>query len=101
MQDLGDNRWDEGTSPPDAPSGSTALLRVVHSLRRRWLLFTLVWALPVAAAAAYLLTLKPSYRPQATLEVRPEMSLVSADASDAAYAASLPMWTTFYRTQEA
>jgi capsular exopolysaccharide synthesis family protein len=101
MQDLGDYRWDEGTPHPDAPSGSSAFLRVLHSLRRRWVLFTLVWALPVAAAVAYLMTLKPSYRPQATLEVRPEMSLVPADASDAAYAASLSMWTTFYRTQEA
>ncbi|HEV3029905.1 MAG TPA: polysaccharide biosynthesis tyrosine autokinase [Planctomycetota bacterium] len=76
-------------------------MRVLLSLRRRWVLFALVWALPVAAAVAYSLTIKPSYRPQATLEIRPEMALVSADASDAAYAASLPMWTNFYRTQEA
>lgn len=101
MQDLGDYRWEEGNPSPDAPSGSTAVLRVLHSLRRRWLLFTLVLALPVTAAAAYTLTLKPSYRPQATLEVRPEMPLVSTDASDTAYGASLLMWANFYRTQEA
>jgi succinoglycan biosynthesis transport protein ExoP len=101
MQDLGDYRWDEEKPHPEAPSGITTFLRVLHSLRRRWVLFTLVWALPVAAAGAYSLTLKPSYRPQATLEVRPEMSLVSADASDATYAASLLMWANFYRTQEA
>jgi len=101
MQDLGDDRSDDGKAPAEAASGSAAFLRVLHSLRRRWLLFALVWLLPVAAAAAYTLTLKPSYRPQATLEVRPEMSLVSADVSDAAYAASLMMWTNFYRTQEA
>jgi polysaccharide biosynthesis transport protein len=101
MQDLGDHGWDEAKAHPDAPSGGTPFLRVLHSLRRRWLLFTLVWALPVCAAAAYTLTLKPSFRPQATLEVRPEMSLISADGTDAAYAASLPMWANFYRTQEA
>ena len=101
MQDLGDYRLDEAKPHPEAASGSTALLRVLHSLRRRWLLFTLVWALPVAAGVAHTMTQKPTYRPQATLEVRPEMPLISTDASDAAYAASLPMWTNFYRTQEA
>jgi len=101
MQDLGDYRWDEEKPHPEAPSGSMAFLRAVHSLRRRWVLFILVWFLPVTAAGVYSLTLKPSYRPQATLEVRPEMSLVSADASDATYAASLLMWANFYRTQEA
>jgi len=101
MQDLGDFRSDDGKSLADAPSGSTSILRVLLSLRRRWVLFAIVWAIPVALAAAYSLTIRPSYRPQATLEIRPEMSLVSADASDAAYAASLPMWANFYRTQEA
>jgi len=91
MQDLGDFRSDDGKSLADAPSGSTSILRVLLCLRRRWVLFAIVWAIPVALAAAYSLTIRPSYRPQATLEIRPEMSLVSADASDAAYAASLPM----------
>src|SRR5688572_29166906 len=101
MQDLGDPRWDEGKSSSDGSSGVGAAPRILHSLRRRWVLFAIVWALPVAAAAAYTLTLKPSYRPQATLEVRPEMSLISADGPDAATASSLLMWTNFYRTQEA
>ncbi len=101
MQDLGDFRSDEEKSFADAPSGSTAFLRVLHSLRRHWLLFAMGWVIPVAAAAVYSQTIRPSYRPQATLEIRPEMSLVSSESSDAAYAASLPMWANFYRTQEA
>jgi len=101
MQELGDFQWGEGKAPSGEPSASHAVLRVLLSLRRRWALFALVWILPVAAAVAYSLTMQPSYRPQATLEIRPEMPLVAADASDAMNAASLPMWTNFYRTQEA
>src|SRR5688572_27663457 len=101
MQDLGDPRWDEGASPAEPASGVATAPRILHSLRRRWVLFAIVWALPVAAAAAYTLTLQPSYRPQATLEVRPEMSLITADGPDAASASSLLMWANFYRTQEA
>ncbi len=100
MQDLADYRRDDGPPPPEASSGTTTLLRALHSLRRRWLLFAVVAAVPIAVAAGVSLTQKPSYRPQATLEVRPEMPLVSADGADAAYGASLSMWANFYRTQE-
>jgi succinoglycan biosynthesis transport protein ExoP len=101
MLDLGTSASGDARPRQDEDAGSSVLLRGLQSLRRRWLLFLLAASLPAAAGIAYTWNLKPQYRPQATLEVRPEMSLVSADASDAAYAASLPMWTNFYRTQEA
>lgn len=94
-------RSDAGLPPAEEGKGSTSLLRVLHSLRRHWILFFAVWALTLLGGTAYSLTIKPVYRPQATLEVRPEMPLLSSEASDEASAADLAMWGNFYRTQEA
>jgi len=85
---------------PDPATGSFALRRVALILRRRWLLFGGLWLLVSLGALALSLTVEPVYRPQSTLEVRPEMPLVPTDQSEASYIASLQMWANFYRTQE-
>lgn len=89
-------------SPAAAEIGAPgpAFRRMILILRRRWLLFGGLWLLVSLAAVAVSMTLDPVYRPQSTLEVRPEMPLVSSDQSDTSYIASLQMWANFYRTQE-
>ena len=86
---------------PDPGGPSPALRRVSLILRRRWLLFGGLWLLVSLAALAVSMTVDPVYRPQSTLEVRPEMPLVPSDQSETSYIASLQMWANFYRTQEA
>src|SRR5438045_2820234 len=78
---------------------SPALRRVGLILRRRWLLFSGLWLLVSLSALALSMTFDPVYRPQSTLEVRPEMSLVPTEQSETSYIASLQMWANFYRTQ--
>jgi succinoglycan biosynthesis transport protein ExoP len=78
-----------------------SIRQCLHLLRRHWILFAGVWALILLLFAAYSLSVKPVYRPESTLEVRPEMPLVQIDQADPSYIASLQMWANFYRTQEA
>jgi succinoglycan biosynthesis transport protein ExoP len=90
--------------PPPPAQGEVEGLgfrRGLHLLRRRWILFGGVWLGVALLVAGYSLRQKPVYRPQSTLEVRPEMPLVQTDQTDPSYTASLQMWANFYRTQEA
>lgn len=105
QRDLGLMDWREPIPEGSADAARTgtpgiALRRIVLILRRRWVLFGGLWLLVALGALAYSLTIDPVYRPQSTLEVRPEMPLVSSDQSDPSYIASLQMWANFYRTQE-
>jgi succinoglycan biosynthesis transport protein ExoP len=82
-----------------APEG-TSLVQILIILRRRWRLLAIVWVATLAAAAVYTFTSTKLYRPQSTLEIRPEMPLVSSESSDANPQASVYMWDNYFRTQE-
>lgn len=84
----------------DGPATDLTARRVAHILRRRWLLFLGVWLLIGLGGFAVSRSFEPVYRPQATLEVRPETTLVTTEQPEAAFLASLQMWANFYRTQE-
>ena len=87
------------SSQPVSPEG-TSLLQVLLILRRRWRLLAIVWAATLAVVGVYTFTAQRLYRPQASLEIRPETPLVGGDASDPALMASRVMWENYFRTQE-
>ncbi len=76
------------------------LFQLLLILRRRWRLLVLIWAATIAAVGIYSLTTKRLYRPQASLEIRPEMPLVGAEPNDQYLMASQMMWENYFRTQE-
>ncbi|HEX7900644.1 MAG TPA: polysaccharide biosynthesis tyrosine autokinase [Planctomycetota bacterium] len=87
-------------SPSQAVDGAS-LAQILLILRRRWRLLAAVWIATVAGVAVYTFTSTRLYRPQATLEIRPETPLVSSsDANDPTFMASRMMWENYYRTQE-
>jgi len=65
------------------PAGAS-LVQILLILRRRWRLLAIVWVITLAAGAVYTFTSKKLYRPQASLEIRPETPLVSSDSMDPA-----------------
>ncbi|HVR87012.1 MAG TPA: exopolysaccharide transport family protein, partial [Planctomycetota bacterium] len=84
-----------------SPVEGASLVQVLLILRRRWRLLAIVWAATLATVGVYTFTTKRLYRPQASLEIRPETPLVGGDANDPALMASRMMWENYYRTQEA
>lgn len=85
-----------------APQDNASLLQVLLILRRRWRLLVVVWAATVAVVGIYTFTSKRLYRPQATLEIRPETPLVSSgDANDPSFLGKGLNYENYYRTQEA
>src|SRR5438046_493023 len=79
----------------------TASLRLILLIiRRRWQLFVTTWFATVVGVAIFSLTMTKQYRPQASLEIRPETPLVAADTADPAMQASRNLWENYYRTQE-
>ncbi|HZE97722.1 MAG TPA: AAA family ATPase [Planctomycetota bacterium] len=87
---------------PDSEMEAAALTprRALQLLRRRWVLFLGVWVLVGLGGFVVTRSLRPMYRAQSTLEVRPEKPLVSLEAPETSYVASLQLWANFYRTQE-
>jgi capsular exopolysaccharide synthesis family protein len=82
------------------PEGAS-ILQILLILRRRWRLLALVWAGALGAAAVWTFTSPRLYRPQATLEIRPETPVLSSsEAGEPAMLASRLMWENYYRTQE-
>ncbi len=69
-------------------------------LRRRWRVLAAVWALVACGTAVYTFTAPRLYRPQATLEVRPETPVVPSSVDDSRFWAGAYMWENYYRTQE-
>lgn len=87
--------------PESQAVDGASLAQILLILRRRWRLLAAVWLATVAGVAVYTFTTTRLYRPQATLEIRPETPLVStSDANDPAFMASRMMWENYYRTQE-
>ena len=84
-----------------SPVEGASLVQVLLILRRRWRLLAIVWAATLATVGVYTFTTKRLYRPQASLEIRPETPLVGGDSNDPALMASRMMWENYYRTQEA
>ncbi|HXG63041.1 MAG TPA: polysaccharide biosynthesis tyrosine autokinase [Planctomycetota bacterium] len=78
-----------------------ALRRLLLILRRRRRILVAAWILTVALGAGWVLSTTPLYRPQATLEIRPESPVLSTDGQDPALLASRTLWENYYRTQEA
>lgn len=96
---------DEQRIPADAPApehgDSPGIHQYLLILRRRWRLLILTWILVVGAAAVYTFTTSRLYRPQATLEIRPETPLLSSEMSaDPALLSSRNLWESYYRTQQ-
>ena len=89
----------ENASP--SPVEGASLVQVLLILRRRWRLLAIVWVATLAVVGVYTFTTKRLYRPQASLEIRPETPLVGGDTNDPALMASRMMWENYYRTQEA
>jgi capsular exopolysaccharide synthesis family protein len=91
----------ESPAPALPAAEGAGLLQVLLILRRRWRLLALVWAAAVGATAVWTFTSPRLYRPQATLEIRPETPVLSgSESSDPAMLASRLMWENYYRTQE-
>lgn len=77
------------------------MAQAILIFRRRWRLLAIIWVATVAAVGVYTMRSKRLYRPQASLEIRPELPLVGGDPNDPALMASRMMWENYYRTQEA
>jgi succinoglycan biosynthesis transport protein ExoP len=90
----------ENAATPSPVEGAS-LVQVLLILRRRWRLLAIVWVATLATVGIYTFTTKRLYRPQASLEIRPETPLVGGDSNDPALLASRMMWENYYRTQEA
>ncbi len=88
--------------PPESQAVDNAsLAQFLIILRRRWRLLAAIWLATVAGVAVYTFTSTRLYRPQATLEIRPETPLVAdTNSNDSAMMASYFMWENYYRTQE-
>jgi uncharacterized protein involved in exopolysaccharide biosynthesis len=84
--------------PPD-PTGATTdpgpLRQFLVIFRRRWRLLSIVWVGTLIGVAVYTWNLPKLYRPQATLEIRPETSLVSSDPQDSSLMASRNLWENY------
>lgn len=90
--------WGEAGPPASAGEETPLLPRLFLGLRRRALLFVLVWIASVAVAAL-IVSLRPRlYRAEAMLEIRPEQPLI-ADPADPGGAGSIPLWESYFRTQ--
>lgn len=92
-----------GRIDPAVPSGgdeSATLRQLFVIFRRRWKLFAATWVATVLGVGIYSFTMTRQYRPQATLEIRPETPLVSAETQDPNMMASRNLWENYFRTQE-
>lgn len=79
---------------------SASLRHLLLIFRRRWRLFLVIWAATIIGTGIVSFSMTKQYRPQATLEIRPETPLVSAEPQDPALQASRALWENYYRTQE-
>jgi capsular exopolysaccharide synthesis family protein len=86
---------------PEPVEEVVSLRQLLLILGRHWRLLLLIWGATLAATAVWTYTTKPLYRPQVTLEIRPETPLVPSEANDQAAMASWALWESYYRTQEA
>src|SRR5579862_7066626 len=85
---------------PSIHEEAASLRQVLLIFRRRWRLFLITWIATVVGTGIVSLTMTKQYRPQATLEIRPETPLISAESQDPAMQASRNLWENYYRTQE-
>src|SRR5687767_395131 len=74
-----------------------SLSQVLTIFRRRWGTLVLVWALAAGLAALYTISRPKLYRPQGTLEIRPERSVVSSTTDTFA---DTNLWENYFRTQQ-
>lgn len=77
-----------------------SLRQALLIFRRRWRLFLSVLCFTVALAGVYTFTTTKLYRPQATLEIKPEAPQVSS-REDSGLEVNYYLWDSYYRTQEA
>lgn len=84
---------------PELDSGAS-LRRALVILRRRWRVGALLWMLTAGSTAVYTFTATRLYRPQATIEIRPETPVLSSASEERGFYAGAYMWENYYRTQE-
>src|SRR3954465_11197284 len=84
-----------------SPLEGASLVQALLILRRPWRLLAIVWAATLATVGVYTFTTKRLYRPQPSLEIRPETRSVGGNSTDPALMACRMMWDKCYRTQEA
>ncbi|NUN48314.1 MAG: polysaccharide biosynthesis tyrosine autokinase [Candidatus Brocadiae bacterium] len=84
--------------PAPASQGPSAQ-QLLLILRRRWRLLAIVWLVTAGGVAVWTFTQTRQYRPQVTLEIRPEQSVLQG-TDDPTLGASGSMWENYYRTQE-
>jgi polysaccharide biosynthesis transport protein len=84
-----------GSSTHEGPGISHFLL----IFRRRWRLFAITWVSVVALISTYTFISTRLYRPQATLEIRPESALLSSE-NDPTLLATRSLFESYYSTQE-
>jgi polysaccharide biosynthesis transport protein len=89
----------ESPDSPAAPAEAATLVRVLIVLRRRWRVAIAVFLLTIGCTALYTYTQPKLYRPQATLEIRPERSTVTTSEDYAQYAETY-LYDSYYRTQQ-
>lgn len=92
-----------GTVPTDRnsmPQEATSLRQILVIFKRRWRLFIITWVATIVGTAIVSFSLPKQYRPQATLEIRPETPLVASEPQDPSMQASRTLWESYYRTQE-
>ncbi|MBI2372703.1 MAG: polysaccharide biosynthesis tyrosine autokinase [Deltaproteobacteria bacterium] len=82
-----------------APSNAAPGREFLRVLQRRWPIVAYVWLVVMALATVQTLTSTKLYRAQATLEIRPEASLVSPTFEDQNASAARRMWSQYFQTQ--
>lgn len=84
---------------PELDSGAS-LRRTLLILRRRWRLGAFLWLVTAGAVAVYTFTATRLYRPQVSIEIRPETPVLASASEDRGFYAGAYMWENYYRTQE-
>lgn len=83
---------------PQSPSTASPQ-QFLLILRRRWRILAFVWLGVAGTSAAWTFSQTRLYRPQVTLEIRPEKALLQT-ADDPTLGQGGNMWENYYRTQE-
>ncbi len=81
-------------------SNTQPLQRAGLILRRHRKLLALTWFMTVAGSAIYTFASPKLYRPQATIEIRPEAPVLSSGIEDSSTLSNSNLWRNYFRTQK-
>ncbi len=82
------------------PADTRALRKMALIIRRYRRLMILTWFMTMAGSAIYTFASPRLYRPQATIEIRPEAPLLGSDQEDPSTLSNSNMWRNYFRTQK-